>query len=111
MDLYISGEDICLANSATTHTIPRYKQYFSNLRMIKAEVNTISGSTNLIESFERTNIMLLEGTRFIIDNVLFSIKSRKNLQSFKDIHRSRYHIEIVNDNGIKYLHIVSNVFC
>uniref|UniRef100_A0A2K2C433 Uncharacterized protein n=1 Tax=Populus trichocarpa TaxID=3694 RepID=A0A2K2C433_POPTR len=62
---------ICLANSATTHTIPRYKQYFSNLRMIKAEVNTISGSTNLIESFERTNIMLLEGTRFIIDNVLF----------------------------------------
>jgi hypothetical protein len=39
--------------------------------MIKAEVNTISGSTNLIESFERTNIMLLEGTRFIIDNVLF----------------------------------------
>jgi hypothetical protein len=71
MDLYISGEDICLANSATTHTIPRYKQYFSNLRMMKAEVNTISGSTNLIESFERTNIMLLEGTRFIIDNVLF----------------------------------------
>jgi hypothetical protein len=54
--------------------------------------------------------MFSRKTRFIIDNVLLSIKSRKNLQSFKDIHRSRYHIEIVNDNGIKYLHIVSNVF-
>jgi hypothetical protein len=31
----INGEDICLADSATTHTILKYKQYFSNLRMMK----------------------------------------------------------------------------
>jgi len=54
--------------------------------------------------------MFHRGTRFIIDNVLFSTKSRRNLQSFKNIHRNEYPIEIVNDNGIEYLHIVSNVY-
>jgi hypothetical protein len=48
-------------------------------------------------------------TRFIIDNVLFSIKSRRNLLSFKDIRHNGYHIETANDNGIKYLHIIWNV--
>jgi len=60
MDLYISGENICLVDSATTHAIPRHKQYFSNLRMKKAEVNIIVGSIDLIESFERANIMFLK---------------------------------------------------
>jgi hypothetical protein len=31
----ISGEDIYLAYSATMQTIPRYKQYFSNMRIMK----------------------------------------------------------------------------
>ena len=53
--------------------------------MMKVKVNTISGSTYLIEGFERANIMFPNGTRFIIDNALFSTKSRKNLLSFKDI--------------------------
>ena len=70
----------------------------------------LSDSTDLIKDIRKDDVMFSRKTRFIIDNVLLSIKSRKNLQSFKDIHRSRYHIEIVNDNGIKYLHIVSNVF-
>jgi len=63
MDLYISGENICLADSAKTHIIPRHKQYFSNLRMKKAKVNIIVGSLDLIESFERTNIMFLKGDK------------------------------------------------
>jgi hypothetical protein len=37
----ISSEDICLADSATMYTFLRYKQYFSNLKMMKAKVNTI----------------------------------------------------------------------
>ena len=53
--------------------------------------------------------MFHRGTRFIIDNVLFSTKSRINLLSFKDIRRNGHHIETVNDNGIKYLHIIWNV--
>jgi hypothetical protein len=107
--LNINGEDICLADGATTHTILKHKQYFLNIRMLKAKVNTISGSTNLIKDSRKANIMLPNGIRFIIDNVLSSTKSRRILLNFKDIRLNGYHIETVNDNGIKYLYIVSNV--
>uniref|UniRef100_A0A2K2C3F6 Uncharacterized protein n=1 Tax=Populus trichocarpa TaxID=3694 RepID=A0A2K2C3F6_POPTR len=73
------GGDIYLADSATTHTILKHKQYFSNMRMMKAKENTISGSAYLIEGSRRANIMLHNRTRFIIDNALFSTKSRRNL--------------------------------
>jgi hypothetical protein len=49
----ISSGDICLADSATTHIILKHKQYFSTMRMMKAKVNTISGSTDLIEGSRR----------------------------------------------------------
>jgi hypothetical protein len=62
----------------------------------------------MIEGSERANIIFSKGTRFIIDNALFSTKSRRNLLSFKDIHHNRYYIETTNEND-KYLHIVSNV--
>jgi hypothetical protein len=55
------------------------------MRMMKAKMNTISGSTNLIEGSRKANIMLPNGTRFIIDNALFFNKSRRNLLSFNDI--------------------------
>ncbi len=42
------GEDFCLADSATTHTIFKDKKYFQQLSLSKAYVNTISGSSNLI---------------------------------------------------------------
>jgi len=63
----------------------------------------------LIKGSGKANIMLPNGTRFIIDNALFSTKSRRNLLNFKDILLNRYHIETANDNGIKYLYIISNV--
>jgi hypothetical protein len=39
----IIGEDFCLADSCTTHTILRDKKYFQYLILNKASVNTISG--------------------------------------------------------------------
>ncbi|PIN02860.1 hypothetical protein CDL12_24620 [Handroanthus impetiginosus] len=54
--------------------------------MAKANVNTISGSTKLIEGSERANVLLPKGTRFVIDDTLFSSKFQRNLLSFKDIH-------------------------
>ena len=56
--LNINGGDIYLVDSVMTHTILKHKQYFSNMRMMKAKENTISGSTDLIEGFRRANIML-----------------------------------------------------
>jgi hypothetical protein len=64
-----------LANSATTHTILKDKKYFQQLILRKAKVNTISGSSNLIEGFKRANIMLPKGTKICIDDALYSSKS------------------------------------
>ena len=47
--------------------------------MMKAKVNTISGLGELIESSGRDNLMPPSGTKFIIINVLFFIKSRRNM--------------------------------
>ena len=89
------GEDFCLADSATTHTILKDKKYFQQLSLSKAYVNTISGSSNLIEGFGRANIMLPRETKLYIDDTLYSSKSRRNLLSFKDIRHNGYHIETV----------------
>jgi hypothetical protein len=40
------GEDLCLADSCTTHTILRDKKYFQYLILNKASVNTISYCQN-----------------------------------------------------------------
>jgi hypothetical protein len=79
------------------------------MRMMKVKVNTILGSTDMIEGSRRANIMLPNGIKFIIDNALFYTKSRRNILSFKKIRLNKYRIEIANDNGIEYLYIVSNI--
>ena len=45
-------EDICLIDSATSHTILKSKTYFFHLKLGTKSVNTISGSANLIEAPE-----------------------------------------------------------
>ena len=67
--LKMNEDDVCLVDCATTHTILRDKRYFLELTLIKANVSTISGTTNLVESFERAKITLPNGTKFLINNV------------------------------------------
>ena len=59
----MTSKEFCLADSATTHMTLKDKKYFQNLILYKANVNTISGSSNLIEGSGRAIIMLLNGTR------------------------------------------------
>ena len=92
MDTSMYNGELCLADSATTHTILKDKKYFSHLEMKKASVSTISGSTKLIEGSGRANVLLPRGTRLNIDNALYSPKSQRNLLSFKDIRKNGYHI-------------------
>ena len=103
------GEDFCLADSATTHTILKDKKYFQQLSLSKTYANTILGSSNLIEGFGRANIMLSKGTKLYIDDALYSFKSRRNLLSFKDICYNGYHIETNNKDSEEYLYITSMV--
>ena len=79
-------ESLCLADSATTHTILKNQKYFSHLILAKANVNTIYGASDLIESSRRANIVLPNGTRFPIDDAIFSTISKRYLLSFKYLH-------------------------
>ncbi|GAV90144.1 hypothetical protein CFOL_v3_33553, partial [Cephalotus follicularis] len=74
----------------------------------KANVGTISGMSDLIESSGMASFVLSNGTQMSITNALYSTKSRRNLLSFKDIRRNGYHIETTNENGKEYLYITGN---
>ena len=102
--------DVCLTDCATTHTILRDKRYFLSLTLTSGNVISISGTSNLIEGSGRANIMLPKGTRFHINDALYSRKSIRNLLSFKDIRRNGYHIETINDGNKECLSITSIVF-
>ncbi|KAB2049362.1 hypothetical protein ERO13_A13G153650v2 [Gossypium hirsutum] len=78
--------------------------------MSNAHVNTISGSSKLIEGSGKAIILLPKGTKFIIDDALYSTKSQRNLLSFKDIRLNGYHIETMNEKNVEYLYI-TNVEC
>ena len=69
--------DICLADSATTHTILKDKKYFSYLITKEASVITISGSAKLIEGSGRAIILFPGGTQIHINDALYSSKSTK----------------------------------
>ncbi|GAV85380.1 hypothetical protein CFOL_v3_28817, partial [Cephalotus follicularis] len=74
----------------------------------KANVGTISGTSDLIECSEMASFVLSNGTQMCITDALYSTKSRRNLLSFKDIRRNGCHIETTNENGKEYLYITSN---
>ncbi|KAG4152580.1 hypothetical protein ERO13_D04G130650v2, partial [Gossypium hirsutum] len=75
-----------------------------------AHINTISSSSKLIEGSGRTILLLPKGTKFVIDDVLFSTKFQRNLLSFKDIRINGYYTETMNEKNIEYLYI-TNVEC
>ena len=60
----MKGEDICLVDSATSHTIFRSTKYFEYITRMKAGVDTISGSSDIIEGSGRANIVFSNGTKF-----------------------------------------------
>ena len=105
--LKMNEDDVCLADYVTTHIILRNKRYFLELTLIKANASTISGTINLIEGSGRANIMLPNGTRFHINDVLYSSKSKRNLLNFKDVYKNEYHIETMNEDNVEYLYITS----
>ena len=53
--------------------------------------------------------MLPNGTRFHINDALYSRKSTRNFPS-KDICKNRYHIETINESNKEYLYITSIIY-
>ena len=63
---------MCLADSATTHTILKSNKFFSCLVIRKVNVSTISSTTNIIEGSGRTIVLLPRSTRLHIKNAFYS---------------------------------------
>ena len=66
-----------IADSATTHTILqcqkyftilRSQEYFINLTLVKANVNTVSGLRDHIKGFRRATILLPDGIKLCIND-------------------------------------------
>ena len=53
-----NDEDICLINSATTHTILKSNNFFSCLVMREVNVSIISNTTNIFEDSRRAIILV-----------------------------------------------------
>ena len=60
---------ICLIESATTHIILRRQRYFMDLTLLRANINTVSGPTNLIENSGRATILLSNNTKLCINDI------------------------------------------
>nr|GEX01788.1 protein NADP(H)-dependent aldo-keto reductase [Tanacetum cinerariifolium] len=56
--LIIDDEDICLVDSATTHTILKKEKYFSCLNLQLSNVNSIYSRAKLIKGYEKAHILL-----------------------------------------------------
>ena len=110
LGLTMNEDDECLVDYVTTYKILLDKRYFLELTLTKANVSTISRTTNLVEGFGRANLMLTNGTRSHINDALYSSKYRRNFLNFKDIRRNGYHIETMNEGNVENLYITSIIF-
>ncbi|WZZ32928.1 hypothetical protein YC2023_016329 [Brassica napus] len=101
----INTKDICIPDSGTTHTILKHRKYFSELKPTNITVNTISGPADLIEGIGKDHFTLPNGTKFSINNALFSPNSKRNLLSFKDIYLQGFDTQSATEDGKKYMYI------
>jgi hypothetical protein len=101
--------DLCLADSAITHTILKEKKYFEYLTLTKAIVTKILCPSDMNKGFRRANILLPNNTKLDIKDALHSPESRRNLLTFKDIRVNDYHIEIIDEDK-KNIFILFHVF-
>ena len=81
------------------------------MKLVEANVTTISSATNLIERYGKESVMLSGGIKIIIDNDLFSSRLNRNLLSFKDIRHNGFKIETKDENNVEYLYIASTISC
>ena len=100
-------EDVCLLDSASTHTIFRSRHFFSSMTLRKTHVHTISGPIPIIDGFGNATIVLPKGTILHIENAFLSSRSKRNLLNFKDVRRNGYHVETIYEQNKEYIGITS----
>ena len=71
METHMEKKDICLVDSATTHTILKNRNFFSNIVFDTHKVSTIAGPAHIIEGYGKANLMLPNGTQIYVQNTLY----------------------------------------
>ena len=80
----MNKKDVCFVDYPTIHIVnPLRLNILLQFDINKANVSTVSSKTNLIKEFERANIMLLNGSRLHINDVLNYSKFIRYLLSIK----------------------------
>ena len=90
------------------HILSSKTNYFSTMTLRKANVHTISGPVEMIDGSGNATIMLPNGTILHIEDALLSIKTKRNLFSFKDVRRNGYNLETIIEVDIDCLCIISH---
>ena len=98
------NREICIPYSGTTHTILKQNRYFSDIKPTRIVINTISGPADVIEGTGKANFTLPNGTKFSINNALYSPNSKRNLLSFKNIYIHGYDNQSAAENEKKYIY-------
>ena len=96
------AKDICIPNL-------KCRKYFTEINPTKGVINTISGPADLIEGTCNALFMLPNGTKIVINNAIYSPKSKRNLLSFNDIYRQGYNTETATEGNMKYINITTNI--
>ena len=52
---------------------------------------------------------MINGTKVVINNALYSPKSKRNLLSFNDIYLQAYDTETATEGNMKYINIIANI--
>ena len=89
------------------HTILCCKHIFSVVTLRMVNVYTILGPIEIIDGFGNAIIVLLNDTILHIKDALLSNRSKRNLLSFGDVLRNRYHFETINKQNKVCLYITS----
>ena len=94
-------DNLCLVNIATTQHYKK-SEVFLRIGIQSRKISTIVRPMQIIEGSGRAHMMLSNGTRLLIKDVLFSRSSRRNLISFNDIRMNGYRIETVSEGNKQY---------
>ena len=100
-------EEFCLVDSTATNTILRETKYFQTLKKKTKNITTIVGRNGQFVGCGRAVVVLPNNTSIFIEEAFLYLGAIRTLLTFKDIHRSGYHVTTACENGAEYLYITT----
>ena len=96
----VEDDKQCLIDSATTHSILKYKGLFTKLKMLHdaPPIKTLGGKSKVIKGVGEANIPLPNGTTLNISKAFYAPMATRNLIGFKDFRANNLHLSTATDD-------------